>query len=49
MQRTNCLEYYKELVMEEDRYTKFMKSLLILLAPFAVGIWMFLGLMELIY
>jgi len=49
MQWPHCLEYYKELVMEEDRYTKFMKSLLILLTPFAVGIWLALGLMELIY
>jgi len=49
MQWPYCLEYYKELVMEEDRYTKFMKLLIILLAPFAVGIWLTLGLMELIY
>jgi hypothetical protein len=40
---------YMEMKMSEDKYTKFMKSLLILLAPFAIGIWLFLGLMQLIY
>ena len=35
--------------MSEDKYTKFMKLLLILLTPLAVGIWLALGVMELVY
>jgi len=35
--------------MDKDRYNDFMVNAIILLAPFAVGIWLFLGLMELIY
>ena len=32
----------------DDKYTKFMTLILVALAPFAIGIWLFLGLMELI-
>ena len=35
--------------MSEDKYESFMVNIIILLAPFAIGIWLFLGLMELIY
>ena len=35
--------------MSENKYENFMVNIIILLAPFAVGIWLFLGLMELIY
>ena len=33
----------------DDKYTKFMTLILVALTPFAIGIWLFLGLMELIY
>ncbi len=35
--------------MIKDKYNDLMINLIILLAPFAVGLWLFLGLMELIY
>jgi hypothetical protein len=35
--------------MSEDRYTKLMKLLLIILSPLAVGVWLAIGLAELIY
>ena len=43
------MEYYNEVVMEEDKYTKLMKLLLIIFTPIALGIWMAIGLAELIY
>jgi hypothetical protein len=33
----------------EDKYNNFMMLMLIALTPFAIGIWLFLGLIELIY
>ena len=33
----------------EDKYNNFMILTLVALTPFAIGIWLFLGLMELIY
>jgi hypothetical protein len=33
----------------EDKYNNFMILMLVVLTPFAIGIWLFLGLMELIY
>ena len=38
-----------EVVMEEDKYTKLMKLLLIILTPLALGVWLAIGLAELIY
>ena len=35
--------------MSEDKYTRFMINIMILLAPFAIGVWMTLALAELIY
>jgi len=35
--------------MSKDKYENFMVNIIILLAPFAIGVWLFLGLMELIY
>jgi hypothetical protein len=33
----------------DDKYNSFMILMLVALTPFAIGIWMFLGLMKLIY
>lgn len=35
--------------MDNDRYNNFMVNVIILLSPIAVGIWLSLGLMKLIY
>jgi hypothetical protein len=35
--------------MSKDKYENFMVNIIILFAPFAIGIWLFLGLMKLIY
>jgi hypothetical protein len=35
--------------MSEDRYTKLMKLLLIILSPLAVGVWLAIGLAKLVY
>jgi hypothetical protein len=33
----------------EDKYNNFMILMLVALTPFAIGIWLFLGIIELIY
>ena len=35
--------------MSEDRYTKLMKLLLIILTPLALGVWLAIGLAKLVY
>ena len=35
--------------MSEDKYTKLMKLLLTIFTPIALGVWLAIGLAELIY